>query len=531
MLNPRRTLCVCIVGLALVLSGASGALAQKYGGVLRIEHRESPPSLSIHQEATISTVAPMMSAYDNVVQYDWSKPLDGPDTIVPDLAESWFWSDRGKKLTFRLRRGVQWHDGQPFSAADVKDTFDIVRGASSKRMKLNPRELWYFNVADITTNGDYEVTFHLKRPQPSLLSLLATGYSPVHPAHIAPDELRTREVGTGPFMLKTYLRDQSMEFVKNPNYFEKGRPYLDGITWIIIRSRPSRTAALQAGQADAAFPGETSQAIYETLKSAVPTMAFQRVGVQVSDNIIVNTKKPPFDNVKLRQSINLALDRSAMIKSVHQGFALEGGANQPGPYSFWGLSEKDTQKLPGYGDAAKNKAAARKLLASLGYTQQKPLKVTVSTRAIAIYVDVATWVVDQLKQVGIDGTLEQVETGNWHAKVARRDFDIALNLTGVGPDDPDANFYENYACGSQRNYSDYCSEEMMKLFDKQSAETDTKKRLKLVHEIDVKLQQEVARPILSHRLDWFATWPYVRNMVAHHSLYNWHRYTNVWLDK
>jgi len=233
-----------------------------------------------------------------------------------------------------------------------------------------------------------------------------------------------------------------------------------------------------------------------------------------------------------------AIRVEGLVKRYRRVTALDGldcavpsGANQPPPYGYWGLNAKDLAKLPGYGDPAKNKAQSRNMLASLGYSQQKPLKVTVSTRAIAIYVDVATWVIDQLKQVGIDGTLEQVETGNWHAKVARRDFDLALNLTGVGPDDPDSNFYENYACGSERNYSDYCSEEVTKMFEKESSETDVKKRLKLIQQIDARLQTDVARPILSNRLDWFAHWPYVKNLVAHHSIYNFHRYQEVWLDK
>lgn len=529
-MNAKRLLVLAACGALAVAFGAP-VFAQKQGGVLKVVHRGNPPSLSIHQEATISTVAPMSAAYNNLVIYDPFEPLEGPDTIKPELAESWFWSDGGKKLTFRLHRGVQWHDGKPFTATDVKDTFDIVRGASSKRMKLNPRELWYANVADITTNGDYEVTFVLKRPQPSLLSFLASGYSPVHPAHIDPNELRTTTVGTGPFKLQEFLRDQSLKFVKNDKYFVKDRPYLDGLTYIIIRSRSSRTAALQAGQVDVAFTGETTQAIYETLKSAVPQMVFQKVGTQVSDNIVVNTNEAPFNDVKLRQAVNLSLDRDAMIKSVHQGAAVPGGANQPPPYGRWGLPADQLSKVPGYGDAAKNRAEARKLLASKGYGPNNPLKVTVSTRAIAIYVDVATWVIDQLKQVGIEGTLEQVETGNWHAKIARRDYTLAVNLTGVAPDDPDSNYYENYACGSQRNYSDYCNQDVMKMFDRASSEIDAKKRLQLIREIDIKLQQEVARPILSHRLDYFAHWPYVKNLVAHHSIYNWHRYQEVWLDK
>ena len=103
-----------------------------------------------------------------------------------------------------------------------------------------------------------------------------------------------------------------------------------------------------------------------------------------------------------------------------------------------------------------------------------------ATRAIAIYVDMASYVINELKQVGIEATLKQVETAQWHPMATRGDYQIGANLTGLGTDDPDANFYENYACGSPRNYSQYCSEEVMKMFDRQSQELDPKKRLALV---------------------------------------------------
>ncbi|MDH4247550.1 MAG: ABC transporter substrate-binding protein, partial [Deltaproteobacteria bacterium] len=246
---------------------------------------------------------------------------------------------------------------------------------------------------------------------------------------------------------------------------------------------------------------------------------------------LINIKKPPFDNIKVRQAVTMAMDRTTMISSVHQGLAVPGGANVPPPYGVWGLPAKDLAKLPGYGDPKKNRAESIKLLASLGYTKENPLKLTVSTRAIAIYVDTAVWAIDQLKQVGIEATLEQVETGNWHSKLIRGDFDFAVNLTGVGPDDPDANFYENYACDSPRNNSFYCNKEVEAMFDKASMETNPKKRLQLVHEIDKRLQMEVARPWLAHRLDYFATQGYVKNLVAHHNTYNFGRMENVWLDK
>src|SRR5207245_3860495 len=133
--------------------------------------------------------------------------------------------------------------------------------------------------------------------------------------------------------------------------------------------------------------------------------------------------------------------------------------------------------LPGYGaKQADEKALAKKLMAEVGFSREKPLKVEIVTRAIAIYVDMASFVINELKQIGIEATLKQIDTAQWHAMATRGDFQIGANLTGVGPDDPDANYYENYACGSPRNYSQYCNEEVMKMFDATSQELDPQTR-------------------------------------------------------
>jgi peptide/nickel transport system substrate-binding protein len=503
----------------------------KQGGTLRAVLRESWASLSPQEASTISDVWPASPMFNNLVLYDPFRPVEDGDHIIGELAESWAWGAGGKKLTFKLRRGVTWHDGKPFTAHDVKFTFDVARGASEKRFKLNPRKDWWANVAEITTQGDYEVSFVLKAPQPSLISFLANGYTPVYPAHIEPQEIRLKPVGTGPFMLKEARPDESLTLVKNPNYFVKGRPYLDGIVYTVIKSRPSRVAAMQANQVDIFFPGEGNLAAREQLAKAAPQIVFKEVARSVHDNILLNHKKPPFNDPKLRLAVNLALDRAAMIKSVHQGAAILGSANLPAPYGRWGLPKAELAKLPGYGDPAKNKAEARKILAEMGYGPGKPLKVTVSTRAIDIYVDTATWVIDQLKQVGIEATLEQIETGVWHPKLIRREFEIATNLTGVAVDDPDGNYFENYTCGSPRNYTEYCNPEVDQKIKLASQETNSAKRLRMVHEIDRQLQLDGARPILAHQVDYFSYWPYVKNLVPHHNIYNYARMQNVWLDK
>jgi peptide/nickel transport system substrate-binding protein len=187
--------------------------------------------------------------------------------------------------------------------------------------------------------------------------------------------------------------------------------------------------------------------------------------------------------------------------------------------------------LPGYGKPADMKDKARKLLAEAGITPQHPLKVEMVTRAIAVYVDMASFVINELKQVGIEATLKQIETAQWHAMATRGEYQIGANLTGLGVDDPDANLYENFACGSPRNYSAYCDEQVTKMIDQQSQELDPKKRLALVIAIQKKLEDDAARPLLDHRIDYFTVWPHVKNMIPHHNIFNFARMQEVWSDK
>ena len=159
--------CATIAGLLLGMTIATAALAQQQGGILRVQHRDSPASMSILEEGTISAIMPMMGVFNNLVLFDQHVPQNRAESIVPDLATSWSWSEDGTELTFKLRNGVKWHDGKPFIAADVKCTYDLLMGKTKEKLRLNFREAWFFNLGEVTTNGDTEVTFHLKRPQPA----------------------------------------------------------------------------------------------------------------------------------------------------------------------------------------------------------------------------------------------------------------------------------------------------------------------------------------------------------------------------
>jgi peptide/nickel transport system substrate-binding protein len=172
-MNRKRRLLAVALAIAAAAFAAGPACAQKQGGILKLSHFDSPASMSILEEATRATVQPMMGVFNNLVLYDQHVAQSSLDTVVPDLAVSWNWSDDGKTLTFPLHQGVKWHDGKPFTSADVKCTWDLLMGIGDNRLRVNPRKSWYDNVESVTTNGDFEVVFHLKQPQPALLARLA----------------------------------------------------------------------------------------------------------------------------------------------------------------------------------------------------------------------------------------------------------------------------------------------------------------------------------------------------------------------
>src|SRR5712672_2828153 len=147
--------------LSLALTAADAAFAQKTGGILKVGHFDSPASMSMHEEATAAVNRPMMGVFNNLVMYKQDVAQNTQQSIVPDLARGWSWSEDGTELTFPLRQGVKWHDGKPFTAKDVQCTWDLLTGKASDKFRLNPRKSWYQNLDKVSVNGDYEVTFRL----------------------------------------------------------------------------------------------------------------------------------------------------------------------------------------------------------------------------------------------------------------------------------------------------------------------------------------------------------------------------------
>jgi peptide/nickel transport system substrate-binding protein len=524
---------ILFLAVLVLIAGAGMAAAQKAGGILKMPHGDSPASMSIHEEATIVAEGPMMAVFNNLVVFDQQIAQNRVDTIRPELATEWAWSEDGKVFTVKLRQGVKWHDGKPFTSADVKCTWDLLLGKAKDKLRINPRKSWWDNLDEVTTNGDTEASFHLKQPQPAFIALLASGWSPVYPCHVAPAQMRQRPIGTGPFKFVEFKPNEHIKLANNPDYWKLGRPYLDGIEYTIIKSPATVVLALGAHQYDRTGPGFVSIALMSQIKKEAPEMNCRIDSWNTSRTAIMNRAKPPFDKPELRRAVMLALDRKAFIDIIGEGQGEIGATMQPPPNGVWGMPAEMLRELPGYGgDVTQNRAEAKEIMQKLGYGPGKPLAVTVTTRNVPAYRDPAVILIDQLKQIGIDGTLNAIDTTQWYPTVMRKDYTLAFTVTETGLDDPDQMFFENYLCSSDRNYTGYCNPEVDKLIRQQSEERDADKRKQIVWQIEKFLAEDGGRPIIFHPRSATCAYPYVKGItVGVNSPYNEWRMEDAWLDK
>jgi peptide/nickel transport system substrate-binding protein len=523
-----------VAGLSLFALMATGsAVAQKSGGVMKILHFDSPASMSIHEESTRATLQPMMAVLNNLVMYDHNVKQNRLDTIVSDLATSWSWSEDGKELTFKLREGVKWHDGKPFTAADVKCTMDLLMGTGQDKLRVNPRRSWYQNVEAVKSNGNFEITFQLKQPQPALLGLLASGWSPIYPCHVPARDMRQHPIGTGPFKFVEFKPNESIKVTKNPDYWKPGRPYLDGIEFTILREIAPRNLAFFAGNYDFNSPYSVTPPMLADFRAQAPNAICERTSVNVPRTMLINVQKAPFDNPELRKAMTLAVDRDAFSTIINGGEKNVGALMLPPPDGVWGMPEDMLQTLPGYNpDVEKNRTEAREIMKKLGYGPNNPLRAKITTRNIPSWRNPAVLLNAQLKEVWIETEIDIVDTAQWYPKISRKDFEIGAVPIESGVDDPDQMFYENFYTGAMRNYSGLSDPEIDRLIDKQSMETDPEKRKQIVWEIERKLAETAVRPVLFFPVGNSCWQPWVKNLnIMANSIYNGWRMEDVWLDR
>ena len=320
---------------------------------------------------------------------------------------------------------------------------------------------------------------------------------------------------------------------RNLDYWKKDRPYLDGIDYVIMKNVSTGVLAFVAGSVDLTSPYLLQVPVMRDAKGQAPQAICEVTPLNVNRTLIINRDAPPFDNPDLRRAMSLSLDRKAFVDILTEGKGDVGGVMQPPPEGLWGMSSEMLKTLPGYDpDTQNNRKEARAIMDQLGYGPDKRLSIKVSARNIPTYRDAAVILIDQLKDVYIDGELELIDTVQWFPKIMRKDYTVGLAVMANGLDDPDQTLYEYFVCGAEGNTDGYCSPQLDQLIDEQSREFDREKRKQLVWAIERRLAQDVARPVLYHIRAGTCWQPYVRGFhLTVNSAYNGLRMEDVWLDK
>ena len=288
-----------------------------------------------------------------------------------------------------------------------------------------------------------------------------------------------------------------------------------------------------AGKFDTTFiPVSLTVPLLNQVQSQMPDAICEVTPGTINRHLLVNRDKPPFDNLDLRRAMALSIDRNAFIDTLTQGRGEIGGVLQPTPAGLWGIPPNLLRELPGYDpNIQKNRTEARAIMEKLGYGPNHRLNITVSTRDLPAYRDPAVILIDQLKEVYIEGELEPIDTTNYFPRIRRKAFTVGLSLQTSGPD-PDPTLDLFYGCGSNLNWDGYCNPEVDRMIEQQSIEGDPEERKPLLWAIERKLAEDGARPIIFYAPGGVCWQPYVKGLtIMVTSIFNGNRREDVWLDK
>ncbi|MBI2907711.1 MAG: ABC transporter substrate-binding protein [Chloroflexi bacterium] len=499
----------------------------RYGGILNISAQADPISLDMQQESSYLVSSVVQCPYSGVTQFD----SNDPEKMIGDLARNWDISKDGLTYTFSLNEGVKFHDGSPLSAEDIKFSFE--RMMRPPRGILAPRRADLAAVDRIEAPDKNTVKFLLKYPSGAFLNVISSGWMVVYSkAYVEKKgDMKKDVMGTGPYKLKNYSIGVSLEYVKNPDYFVKGRPYLDGIVFYIIKDAGTRLAAFRTGQVKLTGPGASGLTApdAEIVKKTLPQAILMSYPAFSRTEIMMQNKQKPWDDVRVRRAVHLAIDRQLAITVLEQGYG-ELASHFPGD---WGIPRDELLKMPGWRQPKdQDMADARKLLAEAGFPSGMTVKTLV--RAEKQFEELSVFVADQLAKVGMKLELEVKDAavrtdmlvkGTWefHPRVASLAF----------PDPENVGRYWTKPIGDDwgQNWQRFTDEKVWELFDKQSRAGDPSERKKIVRELDLRLIELAAMPIVFWRTAIIGMWPEVKNRGKVAGFFSFQKYQDIWLAK
>jgi peptide/nickel transport system substrate-binding protein len=515
-------------GLAVLTSAGTAADTPRKGGTLDFAVVAEPPSTDCHATTTFAMVHPVAPQYSTLLQF--VGPMDKL-RIEGDLAESWEISKDGLTYTFKLRKGVKFHDGTDFTSEDIKATYErIVNPAAGV---VSARKAQHQDIKQIDTPDPHTVIFRLGQVNMSMLLHFASPFNCVYSAKKLkenPKYPETEIMGTGAFKFVEHVKGSHWRAVRFDEYFRKDRPYLDGYRAIFVRSN-TVVSGLRGGQYDAEFRGRTPQErdqLLETMKDKVTV----HEGPWVTNILLTfNVERKPFDDVRVRRALTLAIDRWGGSQALGKVSLIKDVSGTFRPGAEWSLSKSELEQMPGFWpDIEKSRAEARRLLQEAGHPN---LKLRLVNRTIdQPFIPAGIYAVDQWKKIGVVAEHAPLETKLWFAAMEGGEFDAVVQNISDFADDPTAQFntlLSKHVSGI--GYSRHGDTKLDELFTRQSQIVDKAERLKVVNDFE--------RYALGMAYNVPLLW-YQRIVVNNKKVRGWHltpshftgqNLVEVWLDE
>jgi len=509
----------------------------KRGGILRTRLIADPNPWNILRGPVTTTFPVFLPVLSSLVQFDLEKKQ-----IVGDLAESFEFSGDGKQATFKIRRGVAWHDGRPLTAADIKFNLDSVFFATQGFRSHLQASLDAAAQVDLVDDATLRIT--LKRASNSFFASMVHAMNVVYPPHVAEAELsQGKVVGSNAFRWTDWRKGSKIELRSSPTFYGKGvdgrpLPYLDGIDWFMIGDTAPHLAALRTGQIDVFDKLNNTGLVgqVENIKKDIPGLiAGSTTG---SWRMLLLKNKPPFSDIRVRKAIQLGLDRQEFVAAALGGLGVPAGmASSPANVGgLWGPLMSEQLRLPGINPSTKAQdiAEAVRLLREAGFTKDSPIRASVTVTAAGVFKEEAVVPVTQLNRLeGFRTELKPEESGvhNQRLVVPGGQFDIIYRPFTSAIDDPSGTIGTFWTTTASRNYGEWVDPQVQAWYDEQETTRDAARRRQLVRDIHDRLYDQAYNIVIAFAETPWVLRPDVKGLLGFGSYDNSGRFDIVWLDR
>lgn len=514
------------VGLTAAVVLAVGFLAAptpaqqqpRRGGTLVYISTSQPPSFDGHRETTFAMLHPVKPHYNYLVKFD----TQNYPKVVGDLAESWTASRDGLTYTFKLRSGVRWHDGSMLTSRDLKATYDKIIFPKEDQGVISIRKAMYHMVREVEAPDPQTVVFRLKFAAPGFVEKLASPFNFVYKADLLERDPRFYErnvMGTGPFRFVEYVRGSHWVGRRFEEYWDRGKPYLDGYRVLFIASRSAMLAALKSGQALVEFRGVSPAERDDIVGAVGDRVMVQSSPWQCNNTVAINTKKAPFTDARVRRALTMAIDRWGGSQALSRIAFVQPVGAMMRPGGEYDMSQADLQRLAGYGrNIAQARQQARQLLREAGVPEG--FSFTLKNRDISMpYEAVGVYLVDQWRQIGLNVRHEQQESGRYFADLRAGNYDLSVDFACDFIDDPDVQLQKFLSSDvSDLNYGGYVDRTLDGLYFRIGRTADKAERTRLVHQFERRALDEQAYVI--YVLWWQRIIPHWRTLRGYKTTTN-----------